>query len=565
MRSTGVAALVAAAAGLALFAVTAVHAGLTKYYSIDEFMHAHASWLVGRGRVPFRDFCDFHFPLLYQALGLVWAALPDDPENIRVLRGAMLVAVALLLGAAAVLNRREGRLAALLAPALALSIPPFVARATEIRHDTLAFALYLAALAVLTVGRPGPRARGALSGLLLVLAVWASQKVLMYGAPFGLLLAVEVLRGTRRRGPSPLGSRKAFAAGAGGALAVLAGYLAFTRSGPAFFEYAIWWALRWQADYPPFPWTRDLAPVADRWAWLLVLGAVGVAFSAAALARGRTTAPAGVEAVLLGSLATSFLFFWSLSAPYEYNLVPFFGLLAVFAARGLSGAVRRLSTAGAVALGVAVLCFLVPAWLGVRERTADSNAAQHDVLAEIGALTSPDDVAYDNSGSYVARPSASFYFYTDAPMRARLGPLLEREIPKAILDRGAVLAVRDARFDVLSATLQQFLRTHFQPLSGDLWLWGQRFRAEAEGRAAGSFTAVVDGRYFVSPPDTLSKGTLRIDGVPVTAPAFDLRKGERRLEWDGAPGADFFILWLPRNGRIWTPRPDEPRRLSRIL
>ncbi len=560
-----VATTVAAVAGLVLFGAIAVHAGLTKYYSIDEFMHAHAAWLVGRGAVPYRDFFDFHFPLLYQVLGLVWTVLPDDPEKVRFLRGVLLVFVALLLAAAALVNRRERRPAVLLAPLLALSISPFVVRATEIRHDTLAFALYLGAVAVLFVESLNPRARGALSGILVVLAVWGSQKVLMYGLPFGLLIGVEAWRGVRRGGPSTLGSRSAFVAGAGVTLSSLGLYLVATGSGRAFFDCAVRGALRWQSDYPPFPWTQVVAPVGDGWGWLLPFAILGAGFSAVSLARGRTLAPTAGEIILLASFATSFLYVVALPAPYEYNLIPFFVFLAIFAARGLSEALYRLFPAGAAAVAVAAVVFLVTAEIRVWERTAETNEGQHRVLADIGVLTAPRDVAYDNSGSFVARPSASYYFYTDAPMRARFGAFLEREIPKAILESGAVLAVRDARYDVLSPGLKEFLRSHFQPFSGDLWLWGQRFRSRGTGRMTGSFLAVRDGRFFVTPADFLSHGELLIDDVRVSAPVLELRKGVHRIEWECNPGSDFYLLWLPRDGRTWTPQPQEPPRFSRVL
>jgi hypothetical protein len=130
----------------ALLAAGSIEAGrlaLNKYFSIDEFMHAHASWLTGRGFLPYRDFCDFHFPFLYQLLGGLWLLMSDDPGNVLFLRLAMLGLVFVIALAAFTVNRREGFVAALAAPAVLLTITPFAIRATEIRHDTLAFACFL--------------------------------------------------------------------------------------------------------------------------------------------------------------------------------------------------------------------------------------------------------------------------------------------------------------------------------------------------------------------------------------------------------------------------------------
>jgi hypothetical protein len=193
------------------------------------------------------------------------------------------------------------------------------------------------------------------------------------------------------------------------------------------------------------------------------------------------------------------------------------------------------------------------------------NAYQHSVLAQIRELTSPSDAAYDNSGSYVARPSASFYFYTDAPMRARLGEMLAREIPRSIVRSGSVLFVNDVRFPTLPEDLRRFVTGHFQPFSADLWLWGRTYHAGADGRLRTEFLAVRKDRYFVEPASIAAGGRLRIDGKTVDAAVFELERGVRQVEFDGEPGAEFAILWLPRTGERWTPRPGLQPRFSRIL
>lgn len=552
--------------------VQAYRLAFHKYFSIDELMHAHASWLTGRGSLPYRDFCDFHFPFLYQVLGALWTALADDPGNVVVLRGAMLALVGVVLAAAALVNRRESAVAALAAPAVALTILPFAVRATEIRHDTLAFALFLSALAALSLETPGPRARGALFGVLMGLAVWSSQKALLYGLPVGAFLVFETLRKRRGEPPAPVAAAFAWAGGACVALSAAA-WLTLTGSWRGFVTYAFGWAFRWQAEYPGFSPGLSLAPVRDGYAVALLLAAVGVAATAASARRDAEARTR--ELLLLICFLSSFGYFLLLKAPYDYNLIPFLGLAAVFAGRGAGEIARRAAEAASrasvspalgAALGVA-LALLPPALSLPRLAAAadQDNGYQLAVLADVGRLTAPTDAAYDNSGSYVARPSASFFFYTDAPMRARLGDMLARRIPEDILRSGAVLFLHDARTGGLPESLRAFLGAHFKPVSGDLWLWGQSYRADASGRFASRFRAVRRDRYFVSPPDLLERGTLTIGGRRADRPVFELPEGEHDVTFEGPPGAELHVLWLPRDGKAWTPVPGAKPRFSRVL
>lgn len=547
---------------------------LYKYYAIDELMHAHASWLTARGFLPYRDFCDFHFPLLYQLLGALWVGMSDDPGNVLFLRLVMLGLVFVIALAAGAVNRREGLVAAFAAPAILLTITPFAIRATEIRHDTLAFACFLSGLAVLSPDGSSPRVRGAVAGVLLALAAWSSQKVLLYGLPAGVILAVDTVR-RGRNSPSAFGSVGAAWVGGGtvGALAAL--YLTVTGSWNGFLTYCFGWALRWQAEYPGFSSRRFLAPGADGYVAACFLAAAGVGVSLVAWRR-RGGTLSDPDVLLAASFAGSLVYFLALKAPYDYNLIPFLGFVGVFAGRGVgalaaAAASPRLGVARPVAPFVSTLAVVValasPA-LALRKVelfALQSNALQHEVLAQVAALTSPSDAAYDNSGSYVARPSASFYFYTDEPMRARLGDLLARRIPEDILKSGAVLFFNDARSGGLPASLRTFLGEHFKPYNGDLWLWGQSYRADAAGRVMSRFRAVRKDRFFVEPASLLEKGTLTIDGHRIETPVFELESGSHSVAFEGSPFADFHVLWLPRDGHTWVPDLGAKARFSRIL
>ena len=681
------AARVPALVAFALLAAGLVEAGrlaLHRYFAIDELMNAHSSWLMGRGFLPYRDFFEFHFPFLYQLLGSLWLLMSDDPRNVLFLRLAMLGLVFVVALAAFVLNRREGLVAALAAPAILLTIASFAIRAIEIRHDPLAFACFLSGLAALSLERPSPRFRGAAAGILFALAAWSSQKALMYGLPVGLLLAVETARywrggpsafgflaawilnrrkllvavlaapailltiasfafhavktrpdalafacflsglavlsldrpsprfrgaaaavlfmlaawvsrralmyglpaglllavGTarhRRDGPSAFGSVGAMWAGGGAVAALVVLYLTVTGSWSAFVTLCFGWAFRVQTEYTALSSSEAIERALNGYVVVCLLSAAGVASSVVAWKR-RGAAISDNDILLVACFASSLAYVLDVRATYEYNLIPFLGFVGVFAGRGV-GVLSAAAAAKAAQLGfspvkaqfastLAVALALSAPALALRrvERFVQkSNTYQFDVLAQVGALTSPGDAVYDNSGSYVARPSASFYFYTDWLMRRRLGDMLTRRIPEDILKSGTVLFFRDTRTGDLPESLRAFLREHFKLYSGDLWLWGQSYRTDAGGRVASRFHAVRKDRYFVEPASLLVNGALTIDGQRIESAVFELESGAHTIAFEGTPSADLHVLWLPRDGHTWVPDFDARPRFSRVL
>ncbi|MFP2934196.1 hypothetical protein ACLESO_55565, partial [Pyxidicoccus sp. 3LG] len=255
----------------------ALRLALHKAFSIDEFQYAHAAWLVSRGQVPYRDFFEVHLPLVYQVLAPLFLVLGDEPLNVLALRGAMLVPLAGACVAVAVLNRREGRGVALLAPVLLLALPPFMHFATEVRPDALATALFLGALATLSV-RPATPARAFSAGALLVASVWGSQKVLFFGGIVGSALAADlVLR--RGRAPALVPAPRAFLAGAFVVLAAVASYLTVSGSWAAWWQWCFVWASEHQRHYPGFSSSKYLLPVLEAQPWCFTLAALGFAAS----------------------------------------------------------------------------------------------------------------------------------------------------------------------------------------------------------------------------------------------------------------------------------------------
>ncbi|XXF77199.1 hypothetical protein P2318_29725 [Myxococcaceae bacterium GXIMD 01537] len=551
-------------AALLGLAVQAVRLALHKSFSIDEFQYAHAAWLVAHGQVPYRDFFEVHFPLLYQGLSMVFRVLGDDPLGVVALRGAMLGPLALTGAALAFLNRRHGTAAALLAPALLLATPAFVTLATEVRPDALAIALFLGALACLLASPSGAARWAFAAGVLGVAAAWGSQKVLFHGGLVGAVLAVDLVV-RRGRAPALVSAPRALLAGGAAALLSIAAYLTLTRSWGAWWHWCFVWAAEHQRHYPGFSWRAYFDPVWRESPWLFTLAALGLA------ATMRRWWRAGArwgdpEWLLLLCAPATFGAYALQRAPFPYSLLPFLAVSALFAARGAAEVLGALTAPTGRFVGGAALAVLLAsqAWRLEQVLSRSGNAGQREVLARVARLTGPGDTAYDNSGGYVARPHAHFYFYTDAYLRQSIPDALAREVPRALVASGCVLYLADLRSEALPAPLKRFLAEHYQPFDGDISLWGQRYEVPGDGKLEGRFLAVRADRYFVEPARALEEGALLIDGVPVREPVFSLSQGEHVVRYAG-PARSFQLLWLPRDGQRWTPRPGVPAGFSRLF
>ncbi|RKH64009.1 hypothetical protein D7V93_08060 [Corallococcus llansteffanensis] len=548
---------------LAALALQAARLALHKAFSIDEFQYAHAAWLMAHGQVPYRDFFEVHFPLVYQGLAPLFRLLGDDPRNVLALRAAMLVPLAGACASVFVLNRREGRTAALLAPVLLLLSPAYLHFATEVRPDALTAALFLGALAALAV-QPGSVSSSFLSGVLLVAAGWGSQKALFFGGVVGAVLVGELLL-RRGRTPSLIAAPRAFFLGVVTALSAVAAYLTVTGSWRAWWHWCFVWASEHQRHYPGFSWREYLVPALGEQPAFFLLAAVGFA----ATFRGLLKPDARVtpDVLLVLAVPATFGAYALQRAPFPYSLLPFLGVLAPFAARGVLTVLARLRTPLGRTVGLVGLggLFAVQAALVDARLDGGGNARQREVLARIATLTGPEDVVYDNSGGFVSRPHAHFYFYTDAYLRGSLVDLLSHDLPRALVEQGCVLRVDDLRTSGLPPALRRFLDAHYQPFDGDLYLWGQRYRVPADsGALDDQFLAVRADRYFLQPASALDTGALFLDGARITTPEFTLSKGPHTLRYEGR-AEGFQLLWLPRDAKRWTPRPGAPPMYSRLF
>ena len=197
-----------------------------------------------------------------------------------------------------------------------------------------------------------------------------------------------------------------------------------------------------------------------------------------------------------------------------------------------------------------------PDWAQLDE---PQNEYQLRVLRKIDELTAPTDAVYDNSGSYVARPHAFWFYYTYGYFFTFDAELLEREVPPALRASEAVLTVIDTRHRKLPKSLKKHLRAHYQPYNGDLWLWGMSYETRADEAQSFEFEAIRDDGYFVHPPEALEDAELWLDGQRVDSRRFELSKGVHQLRYRG-PARELSILWEPHNGELWHPNRDAKAR-----
>jgi hypothetical protein len=322
----------------------------------DEFEHAHVAWSLLQGQVPYRDFFEHH-TLLFHYLLAGFLSLFDVAgsadrafDALFASRHLAWVVSAGVLAAMFFLARRTtDRTTAWVALPIAAGNIVLGLRAIEIRPDGLATLLWLASLAALHAAvagsRPGSRrARSffGLSGMLIGLAVLASQKLLMAGPPLAILLVWYVAS-------ARFGGRVADRLGDGvwqiGGVAVVWGLAVsfFAASGAAgdFLRLTLLDPLRWTDETTA---TTVLAFITRYDPWLFALAAGGALLLMEDSRDGgkRLTSNAVLLVPAIGLFAGLFV----VPVPYPQYCLTFIPLFAILAASFVVRGVRALSAAG---------------------------------------------------------------------------------------------------------------------------------------------------------------------------------------------------------------------------
>ncbi len=540
-----------------LFALLVWHLSRHKFYAIDEFQYGHAAWLVHQGQRPYVDFFDHHFPLIYQLFSPLFGLSGKAAELMGLLRIVMLPVIALCL--ASMFALRKGRVTeALWGVLLCLSSAGLMTRMTEFRPDTLGFCFLLLALGPLFL-ETGPRWKGFWVGAMVTLAVWSTQKAMVYGLPFVLAFLLDAGRALFHKEGRLLGQPLFVVIGALAMLLTFPLKMVLEGGIEPWYRWCILWPMAHEQGAIGFPWHQFFMPIFVRDLFLVPPVLVGAWLLLREVWRERawTTHP---NILFLAIVPLTFVSFAMQKAAYAYSLIPFllcFYMLAGVGLVGLAGFLHELGRA--IQVGGFVLVTVLLAWRAVHFHlpTSETNHYQKYILSEVAQRVGPQDPVYDNSASTLVQPSIHYFYFTSLYIRTSEAQRLTREIPLAIEKRECTYVFLDSRFNDLSLTLRRWLYERFIPCQGELWVYGKQFGAEA---GVQTFEAIRSGQYFIWPAETA--GSLRLDGQPVEGQIIALERGSHQIE--NASGGRPYLIWLPYDGKVFEPQPRLPQRFSRI-
>ncbi len=520
-------------------------------YQVDEVEHVHAAYEMHVGRLLYRDFRQFHNPLLYPVLSPVID--PADPaasfQRARVVTTSFLFATVLLAGFCA--YRLSNALGGFLAVGLALTQTTLVERGMEVRPDG-ALALCTAAALAVELSELERRKRFVLEALLLSAAFLFTNKAAFACFAFGCLWLVTAVR---RRSPGlVLWPMAAWAL----PLAVAAGIMA------------------WLGNLGPYVRLNVLAAASEAlgttsfdpgkfgpWGFLLRGGLRNPLFSALALAglaygasawwpRWRRADPALRFTAFLGVVLLVSL--WLNPYPYPYLQVTVLPTLAVLAAatvarlaaRGRSDAARTAGLALVVALVGLALFLSSPRLVEVATR---SQQHQVETLDRIQRLTGPGDPVFDMVGFYF-RPDGHYAYALPGNIFARYQAGGLAPIPEELRRTGTVAVIYNYRTTWLGERDRRFLSGHFVQYDRNVFLLGVALSGLGPGDTK-RFEALAGKRFRYD-----GDGRIAVDGKPF-GEGFLARGGHTIERLEGA-GPARLILATP--GPIpWPPR--HPRRL----
>lgn len=548
-----------------LFFLEAIYLAFYKFFTIDEFQYAHAAWLCAQGMIPYRDFFDHHFPFIYQLFSVAFI-FNNNPLNILYLRGAMLFFLLFDLWAIAIINRKVSKnyLSSLWAILFLLCCWPFITRVIEIRPDCIAFSFFMISLALLYLKKTKinvPPLRPVIyhfsAGLAMGLAIWSSQKVMVYGLPLFFFVLADLICYHHPKWKCKLTVNPySFLSGLLIIILVISGYLLYTSSYRGFWQWCIIFPMEMQRGFKGFFWGKTFFPGIAWYFWLIPLFLFGWMFSLFKLKKSFSS----FGFLLLFLPFSTFLSYSIQVAPYDYSLIPFYCFFVLFSGRGAGIIFDKLMVESKgpnfIKLpSMAIFClFLV---IGISLTTPfffryneDHNLYQLRVLKKIDQVTAPDETFFDNTGNFITRPHAYYFYYNCQYMRDNWSKKYSLEIPQAIKDNECAWIFMDYRMSEMPKNVIAFILNNYVRFSPDLWVWGKKIKGD------GKFDAVKDGKYFIYPEDIIEKAKVKIDGKLIKTPIFYLNKGIYEIVSSEAL-INFYIIYLPADGKTFRPNKAE--------
>jgi len=529
--------------------------GQARFFTVDEYQYAHATWLVSQAQVPYVDFYEHHFPGSYV---LHAPALPETGSlasralRLRAIPFAYIASLTTLLALATWTATRNAHVA-LLAAILPLGFGFSAMSAIEYRADNFGAFLFLACLSLLEANRTWKRrCAAAAGGVLLALSILMTQKMVFLGGGAVLvMLAADALQ--RRR---PGAQKEAWIAHPGvfaaGGIAVAGAALAAALSLhllPAAFELTIAQAIEHEAHYPPISVRKYAAPFLARTAATTLPLLLFAVLHLAVRPRSFWTVPVLV-ALVGGYLVT---------AQYPYNYVLLCILLMVCAARGYGWTVERFAPRTAVWRTLLYLLPLaaLPNQLAFVSGTT-SNEHQLHLLDKLERYSGEEDVVIDGAGGAIFRKHASYYWYHGAAHREILADYFREGLLRDLRESRALFWIKDFRLPKVSPEVRRYLHRHYVRADGQLFALGFATPETGATGWTGEIDVIRSGVYFAyagsGHADAAAGGAPSIDGQPVGSEGVTLDEGLHRVSVPpGAPAG--VITPLPR-GVFEDPMPE---------
>jgi hypothetical protein len=465
----------------------------------DEVEYFRATKWVAEGRVPFRDFWEHHLPLQWYLFAPV-AALTGNSAGVASLLAMRWAQIPLWIAAFAFLFailRRAGiaRDRALAGLLVALASPLFVEFAIEYRLDTLATALYFAAL-WMVFRRPSVRAVWIAFGALMSAVVLANMRMMPLVVTTAVLLSFIAIEEQRWKWkPVSLW----MSAGVLAAVSVFAIWLVATGT-----REPLWDAMRYNIVS-----NRMLAGQAHTFIPTLLLpfrqfdlGAIALmaAGIAGAIAALRTIHRPGVMQLVALLAFADVVFISRHGVHYPYHFQIAFLFAAMLAANIIrTDLVERLSMVVVAIAATVYIARLIP--------ISDSMAYQSRVMTEVDRRTLANERVWDGCGYALRRAPAYRYWFLPAgvrmmAMRGMIEPYDVRQLAAAP-PAAIVHTLRVNQWLRAFPEAGSYVTHHYLPLYRDLWIPG--LSAAVPPRSRVTWIAPRGGTYRVYASEILAK------------------------------------------------------------
>lgn len=512
-------------------------------YQVDEIEHVHAAFLMGLGKVPYRDFLEVHTPGLHLLLRPLVVA--DDPaltyglaRTLMALPGVGCMVLVVLVG------RALGSLrAGLWGAALLGWHTTFAERGMEVRPDAWIALATLAALFVELREWERPGRRACLAGLCVGAGLVFSQKAIFMAAGFG---CIWLWRAAVDRDAKPLLVAVASALALPGVVAV--GFVA-VDAGPAFWERVVLRPAQAFLSQGDAARTRAFGPgahlVSESLRNLVFITMVPVGAVVSWRGWKREDPPRRRRWLVFGVVQLSLIvYLLGNPYPYPYLHVAFLPAWAVLAGLGCAAIGERLGSRTSAVI-LTILAWLVIAWSYVPRvvaKSGDRYDAQVAIMEEVARITEPQDAVFDAVGMYF-RPSAAYAFFMPegvaAEYRAGIYPALVDDLRNS----QAVAVIQNYRVAAyVPGRDQGFLATRFVHYRGNIHVLGASFRGVKAGEAIRFEVLATKNFRFTGP-----EGAIAVDGEPFTAGR--LERGYHRID----------VLQPLRGGVLIMDPPGQPR------